>query len=60
MAMSGAERARRYRARRRGEDVPKLRRGRKTDHLDRAIGCLLAAVEHINQLPAVDLERLKK
>ena len=29
MALSGAERARRFRARRRGEAVPKLRPGRK-------------------------------
>ena len=44
--MTGAERGRRFRARQRGEDVPKLRPGWKTDHLDKAIEALLSAVDH--------------
>jgi hypothetical protein len=58
--MTSAERGRRFRARQRGEDVPKLPPGRKTDHLYKAIEAVLAAVEHVNQVPVDDLESLEK
>jgi hypothetical protein len=57
---TSTERTRRFRARQRGEDIPKLQPGRKTDHLDRAIEALLSAVEHVNRIPVDDLRSLQK
>jgi hypothetical protein len=58
--MSDRERARRFRARQRGEDIPKLPPGRPVDHLSRAYAAIADALDHVNRIPVDDLESLEK
>jgi hypothetical protein len=57
---TSTERTRRFRARQRGEDVPKLPAGRPTDHLAAAYKALEQALDHIARIPADDLASLEK
>jgi hypothetical protein len=57
---TSTERTRRFRARQRGEDVPKLRPGRPTDHLKAAYKALEHALAHVERISADDLRSLQK
>jgi hypothetical protein len=57
---SSSERTRRWRARQRGEDIPKLSAGRPVDHLAKAYAALEQALKHVDRIMVDDLEKLEK
>jgi hypothetical protein len=57
---TSTERTRRFRARQRGEDVPKLPPDRRVDHLAKAYAAIADALDHIDRISADDLESLGK